>query len=1026
LPLPAHQLLHPASAVRPAWAVFDRDWYLRWHADARAFSAGKPAEAALLYYLRVGAGLGHSPSPLFDELFYLARNPAIAELVRGGQYASGFDHYCQHGHRCVSPHWLFDDALYADLYEDMTLENLAAHDCHGRYDHYLRSGQREARMGHFLFDGQFYAARAVAAGVDAAELERLGPYVHFLYRLGAEEELASSIYFDPVWYVERQPGARAEIARGRYGSAIQHYLTHPSPELFDPVPEFSEPFYRRRYSEIAAAIDCGMYRSGYQQFIQHGAFELRQPSAGIDLAYYRDMHERVRDDLNAGRVRDAFAHLRLIGLREGLAHAPPAERPVLNELATRELFIAKAQAGLAVFARMRLDFSHAEPVLSVIMVAFERFELTMQALASLRANGAGGIELILVDNGSSDATRRIGEYVTGAKILRTTQNLGFLQAANLALREASAPAVLYLNNDVELGFGAVAAALARLHSDPRIGAVGAKIIRSNGRLQEAGSIIWRDGTTSGYLRDGAPLAPEANFLREVDYCSGVFLMCRAEILAELGGFDAAYAPAYFEDADLCARMRGAGYVTLYDPAVTVHHLEFGSAASSEASMALMRRGRRIFKTRQAAFLAGQMPASAQNTLAARSRSARPSLLLLEDTVPLRRLGSGFVRCNDIVHAIDAAGYDVQVFPLNGAPYDIASLFGDFPERTEVLHDLDFTMLPEFLKARAAMFDIIWIARTHNVARVMPLLAQAGIDPARMPVVLDTEAIAANREAARAALAGEAFDLRAAAARELAGTEICATVLAVSDQEATELRALGLANVSVLGTARHASPESASFAARDGLLFVAGFHQADSPNLDALDWYMAEIQPALAAILGEAPMLHVVGHAAAGIDLSRFAKNARITLHGEVSDLTPYYAAARVFIAPTRFAAGTPYKIYEAASFGLPCVVTELLRGQLGWEMASAPVGDARRFAAAVAALYRSEAEWSRQRAAALARIENEHGFVDFNAAVAQVLQGVRSFRMEGASASFSEEKEAERLLLIRAMGAGTANAPDPA
>ena len=198
----------------------------------------------------------------------------------------------------------------------MTLENLDAHLCYGRYDHYLKSGQRERRMGQFLFDGMFYRAGAIEAGIDPEEIDAAGPYVHFLNRLGSgQEELAPSIYFDPFWYVEHHPGAKAEIARGRYTSAIHHYLNSDVPQHLDPVPQFSEAFYRRRHPDIAAAVEQGLYRSAYQQFVQYGAFELRQPAAGIDLAYYRDMHERVRNDLNSGEIRDAFAHLRLVGLR---------------------------------------------------------------------------------------------------------------------------------------------------------------------------------------------------------------------------------------------------------------------------------------------------------------------------------------------------------------------------------------------------------------------------------------------------------------------------------------------------------------------------------------------------------------------------------------------------------------------------------------------------------------------------------------------------------------------------------------
>ena len=437
---------------------------------------------------------------------------------------------------------------------------------------------------------------------------------------------------------------------------------------------------------------------------------------------------------------------------------------------------------------------------------------------------------LLIDNDSTDDTKRIGSYVRGARVIRNASNVGFLRACNQALEFVTAPALLYLNNDLELAHGALANALTRLESAGDIGAVGAKIIRSNGLLQEAGSIIWNEGTTVGYMRDGSPLAPEANFVREVDYCSAVFLLCRTSLVKQLGGFDEAFAPAYFEDADLCVRMLQAGARIMYDPAVVVHHLEFGSASTTEASMALMRRGKRIFKKKHKEFLAAQRAPSAASLVAARSRGEKPKILFIEDTVPIRRLGSGFVRSNDIVHAIVAAGYEVHVFPINGGAHDVMSLFGELPETVEVLHDRDFVSLPEFLAERKGIYDLIWIARTHNFTRIAPYLSKAGN---RAPVVLDTEALASNRDG------GEL-------GRELAGVEACRAVLCVNEAEARQVRELGLSRVKVLGTAINPAPAPAGFAARAGLLFVGAMHQPDSPNLDSLHWLREEILPALAA------------------------------------------------------------------------------------------------------------------------------------------------------------------------------------
>ena len=139
-------------------------------------------------------------------------------------------------------------------------------------------------------------------------------------------------------------------------------------------------------------------------------------------------------------------------------------------------------------------------------------------------------------------------------------------------------------------------------SQPGVGAVGGKIVRCHGLLQEAGCIVWRDGSTSGYLRGQSPAAPEANFVRKVDFCSGVFLMVRGDMVRRQEGFDDSFAPAYYEDADLCVRIARAGYDVLYDPSVIVFHHEYGSAEGAGAPVAQMDRNRPIFLRKHVDYL----------------------------------------------------------------------------------------------------------------------------------------------------------------------------------------------------------------------------------------------------------------------------------------------------------------------------------------------------------------------------------------------------------------------------------------
>lgn len=315
-----------------------------------------------------------------------------------------------------------------------------------------------------------------------------------------------------------------------------------------------------------------------------------------------------------------------------------------------------------------------------------------------------------------------------------------------------------------------------------------------------------------------------------------------------------------------------------------------------------------------------------------------------------------------------------------------------PDTVEVMYDRGLPDLEAFLRARRGYYDTIWIARTHNLARIKHILERGGMDVVGgVRLVLDTEAIAAVREAARrdAVGGGPAFDLDDAIRTEFEDAWFCQTVIAVNEAEAMRLRALGFADVPVLGHVHAVTPTQRSFAERTGLLFVGAIPEAGSPNLDALTWFADAVLPQIEAELGHETRLTIAGFVGDGVDLSRLAAHPRITLRGAVADLASLYDRHRVFIAPTRYAAGIPYKLHEAAAMGLPVVATELLRAQLGWqdggELLAAPTGNADAFARAVLTLHRSEERWTALREAAAARVAADCRKADFERAVAEIL-----------------------------------------
>jgi GT2 family glycosyltransferase len=960
-----------------SWNEFDAAWY------GLICCAGEEIPDPLQDYLAVGQGLGRSPNVFFDEVWYLGRNKDVAESVISGHFSSGFDHYCRVGFRSRSPHWLFDVGFYESTSPDLSAENLATAGFLNTYDHFLRVGSREGRAGHPLFDSNTYRDQ---------QDDPTPPYVTYLYRLrDRQQNPPTSIYFDATWY--EAVYARALNDSSSFLSPLHHYLCNDTPGVFDPLPHFSEQYYLSRYADVAKAVSDRIFATGYIHFLRAGVFELRSPAPHIDLEYYWEHHESVRRAVQTGRIRDAFAHLITVGAKHGLMLVPYQPAPDIPEPQTRALFAAQAQTLLPLYGRNPIDFTlSGPPICSVVIAINNGFPLTMQTIASLRQNHPGDIELILIDSGSVDEVRMIERYVTGVQVFRLNQNVGFPRACNAGLQCATGPFVLFLNSDIRLDPGAIAAAIARLESDPQIGAVGGKVVRSNELLQEAGCIIWRDGWTTGYLRDQSPLCPEACFVRDVDFCSAVFMMARTGLLRQLDGFDDAFSPAYFEDADLGIRIWEAGYRFVYDPAIVLHHYEYGSSPDPRGAQAMMRARHRLFFEKHLLTLRFRHVASPAAAIFARAVDRHHRrVLFIEDTIPLPALGSGYVRANDIIRVMAAMDYRVTVFPVQPSAAHISTIHADFPDTVEVMHNRSLKDLSAFLQERRGYYDCIWICRTHNLDQVRPMLEEANLTPDRTRIILDTEAVAATRTALRATFLGSARaeNEQDALRREFRSAFFCQYILTVNQKEARLLAELGIPDVRVLGTMRDVTLTPRPWEKRAGMLFVGSLYSADSPNFDSLCWFVDDVLPLIEAELGYETRLTIAGYVAPELSLARFADHARITLAGPVATLAPLYDRHRVVVAPTRFAAGTPYKVYEAASFGVPVVATTLLAEQLGWrdgeELLCAAASDPSGFAEKTVALYRSSGLWNKLRVSAADRLRQENGWDAYAAVLKAVL-----------------------------------------
>jgi len=797
---------------------------------------------------------------------------------------------------------------------------------------------------------------------------QVAPRIRARRRAGADiATLATSSLFDRVWYLARYP----EVTEASLDPILHYYWTRAAAG-YDPHPLFDSAWYLAVYPEPARLgqnplahyiragsaaghdphplFDGRLYLAGrphpattvLEHYLAHTPLADLPPTANamFDAAMYLAEYPTAR-----ASGLDPLIHYITTGAAVGHAPHPlfdagwysarspdcarfpanPAVRAFAHflrvGLASSAFPSALMEACGTVFSsRVTLAFRELEsPEVSVIVPAYGHLFQTFRCLcAVLWRTGAVPHEVILADDRPDAPIAAALARFAGLRFRINHTNLGFLRSCNEAAKLARGRHLVFLNNDTEVDADWLAPLAIIADADATVGMVGCKLLRSDGTIEEAGGILRNDGWGEPYGYGGDTSRGEYNFVRDVDCVIGAcFLVPRAHWEAA-GGFDDAYAPAYYEEFDLAVALRQRGLRVVYQPASEVRHhgsATYGFEARDRQSSINHAR----FRRKWARFLATR-PTEHEALFTARDSRANAGVaLVIDDKVPQPDRSAGGLALFQYLVLLHDLGLKVVYCPADMTatePYT-----GHIRQRgIEVVHTPD--TLTGWLSRNGRHVDYVWIAR--------PSIAAEWLDTLRRmtgaPIFYFTHDLHHLREMRRFEIEGD-WRAREESTRlkrqELAIFARVDVVLSVSVAEAEFIqRDVPTATVRAIPpflfvpSTLPAFPTADSFAERRDIVFVGGFDHL--PNVDAAIWLAREIYPLIQArapqarlvILGNQPPSSVTALAGPGVEVV-----------GYVPDLAPYYANARMSLSPLRYGAGVKGKVFGSLQAGIPVVTT---------------------------------------------------------------------------------------------------------
>ena len=667
-----------------------------------------------------------------------------------------------------------------------------------------------------------------------------------------------------------------------------------------------------------------LFLQSHRYECEHGLTELRHAHHSNRLinSIYNNYFDQLHNPDSEGIIKSAFS---------------------LDSKTSTSTYCAIIDSQLTEFNALKLSTKSDDKTgIGIIIPAYGKVDYTLRCLASLlkdliiHANAIKDkyfVDIVIVDDCHplKEGHDYLGDIADKSfiKFKVNDVNLGFLNSCNNAVNylDKTVEYICFLNNDTQCMPGWLVGLVDTFDQENNVGIVGSQLISADKSLQEAGGIVWNDASAWNFGRNAQFDDPEFAFLRNVDYISGASLMIKAQLWRECGGFDTRYSPAYYEDTDLCIKIRTLGYKVLYQPTSKLVHYE-GVSCGTDTSQGI-KKYQEINKTKFLDKWKGYLNTLSKNgediwisqnrgtvgscliieSLLLTPNKDAGSLFMINNCFALRELGycvtyipaNNFCYMKDIANNMGSRGIEVLAHPRVKSPDDLRNIFNSFPMQYK------------------RSFDVVVIARPENIVFV-DVIREAFPSSKIIYYTHDLHYLRMTRAATRLPSYEQSEyykEIEAIKAKEFSIFGRVDLVVHVSEAEQEVATAELHHNSTVLRPAYElVNVNKLDSGVNSDVIFIGNF--LHTPNAEGMRWFVQDIMPILVKTRPDI-VVNIVGQNPPKFLLDSFKENFRIL--GYVEDLNSLISSASVAIAPLLSGAGVKGKILSSLSAGLPVVTT---------------------------------------------------------------------------------------------------------